>query len=137
MKILVTGSSGLIGSEAVAYFDQQGHEVHGIDNKMGMEFFGPGGDTRWNRHRLEALCRGFKHHEIDVRNRQGILEFFQQVPVDLVIHCAAQPSHDLARSRPFDDFDVWVGVRRRASMKASTEAVSYITRAPTLIQDNG
>lgn len=106
MKVLVTGSSGLIGSEAVSYFDRQGHEVHGIDNNMRMEFFGPEGDTRWNRSRLEAACKNFKHHEIDIRDRKGILEFFKQVPVELVVHCAAQPSHDFAKEKPFDDFDV-------------------------------
>ena len=106
MRILVTGSSGLIGSEAVEYFDRRGHELHGIDNNMRMDFFGPEGDTRWNLRRLQAACRRFKHHELDVRDREGILRFFREVPVDWVIHCAAQPSHDLARQRPFDDFDV-------------------------------
>lgn len=106
MSILVTGSSGLIGSEAVEYFDQRGHTVHGIDNNMRMDFFGPGGDTRWNLRRLQESCRGFRHHELDIRDRAGVLRFFEEVPVDWVIHCAAQPSHDLARQRPLDDFDV-------------------------------
>lgn len=106
MKILVTGSSGLIGSEAVEYFDRRGATVHGVDNNMRMDFFGPEGDTLWNRRRLEAGCRHFRHHELDVRDREGVLRLFREVPVDLVIHCAAQPSHDLARRRPFDDFDV-------------------------------
>ena len=109
MKVLVTGSSGLIGSEAVEYFDRRGHDVHGIDNNMRMDFFGPGGDTRWNQRRLEAACSRFRHHELDIRDRAGILQLFQEVPVDLVIHCAAQPSHDLARQRPWDDFDVNAG----------------------------
>lgn len=106
MRILVTGSSGLIGSEAVEYFDRAGHTVHGMDNNMRMDFFGPEGDTRWNRRRLEATCRRFTHHELDIRNREGVARFFEEVRVDLVVHCAAQPSHDLARRRPFDDFDV-------------------------------
>ncbi|MBI3318679.1 MAG: NAD-dependent epimerase/dehydratase family protein, partial [Candidatus Omnitrophica bacterium] len=101
MKILVTGSSGLIGSEAVEYFDRRGHSVHGLDNNMRMDFFGPGGDTRWNQRRLEAVCRDFHHHELDIRDREGVLRLFQEVPVDWVIHCAAQPSHDLAKQRPF------------------------------------
>lgn len=109
MKILVTGSSGLIGSEAVEYFDRRGHTVHGMDNNMRMDFFGPEGDTRWNQQRLEATCKRFAHHELDIRDREGVLRFFEETPVDLVVHCAAQPSHDLAKKRPFDDFDVNAG----------------------------
>lgn len=106
MNILVTGSSGLIGSEAVAYFDAKGETVHGIDNNMRMDFFGADGDTRANRDRLLATCKRFKHHELDIRDRAGVDKFFREVPVDFVIHCAAQPSHDLAKFRPLDDFDV-------------------------------
>ncbi len=106
MNILVTGSSGLIGSEAVEYFDKRGHTVHGVDNNMRMEFFGPGGDTRWNLRRLRASCRRFQHHELDIRDRAGVLRLFGEVLIDWVIHCAAQPSHDLAKQRPLDDFDV-------------------------------
>jgi CDP-paratose 2-epimerase len=106
MIVLVTGSSGLIGSEAVAHFDAQGQEVHGVDNNMRMDFFGPSGDTRSNRDRLVATHRRFRHHELDIRDRAGVAALFQKIPVDLVIHCAAQPSHDLAKFRPLDDFDV-------------------------------
>jgi CDP-paratose 2-epimerase len=105
-KILVTGSSGLIGSEVVAYFDERGWEVHGIDNNMRADFFGPGGDTRWNQHRLEATCRHFQHHEIDIRRREDVMVCVERLRPDLIVHSAAQPSHDLAASRPFDDFDV-------------------------------
>jgi CDP-paratose 2-epimerase len=106
MIVLVTGSSGLIGSEAVAHFDAQGYEVHGIDNNMRMDFFGAGGDTRANRERLLATHKRFRHHELDIRDRAAIAAWFQKVPVDFVVHCAAQPSHDLAKFRPLDDFDV-------------------------------
>ncbi len=104
--ILVTGSSGLIGSEVVTYFDHLGWEVHGIDNNMRADFFGPDGDKRWNQRRLEATCRSFRHHELDTRDRQGILACIEQLHPDLVVHTAAQPSHDLAARRAFDDFDV-------------------------------
>lgn len=106
MKLLVTGSSGLIGSEAVAYFDARGHRVLGIDNNMRADFFGPGGDTTWNLKRLLASTKRFGHFDIDIRNRRAILDFFKTHKVDAVIHCAAQPSHDLAKDRLFDDFDV-------------------------------
>jgi CDP-paratose 2-epimerase len=105
-KLLVTGSSGLIGSEVVTYFDTQGWEVHGIDNNMRADFFGQNGDTRWNQHRLLSVCENFHHHELDIRDRAAILACIEQLRPDLVVHTAAQPSHDLAARRPFDDFDV-------------------------------
>jgi CDP-paratose 2-epimerase len=88
------------------HFASHGHAVHGIDNNMRMDFFGTGGDTRPNRDRLLREHKSFRHHELDIRNRVGIEQFFRDVAVDLVIHCAAQPSHDLAKFRPLDDFDV-------------------------------
>lgn len=105
-KLLVTGSSGLIGSEVVAYFDTAGWEVHGIDNNMRADFFGANGDTRWNQRRLEATCRNFRHHELDIRDRNAVTACINQLRPDVVVHAAAQPSHDLAATRPFDDFDV-------------------------------
>ena len=71
-RLLVTGSSGLIGSEVVDYFCRLGWEVHGVDNNMRADFFGPGGDTRWNQHRLQGLHAGFVHHELDIRDRPGV-----------------------------------------------------------------
>lgn len=106
MRILVTGSNGLIGSEIVAYFAADGHEVHGIDNNMRADFFGPEGDTRWNQARLLELYPNFRHHEIDIRDRATILKYLEELRPDLIVHAAAQPSHDLAAKRPFDDFDV-------------------------------
>lgn len=104
--MLVTGSSGLIGSEVVTYFDQLGWQVHGIDNNMRADFFGPQGDTRWNQQRLVQTCRNFRHHELDIRNRGQILKFVEELRPAVIVHSAAQPSHDLAAQRPFDDFDV-------------------------------
>jgi CDP-paratose 2-epimerase len=104
--LIVTGSNGLIGSEMVKHFHALGWKVHGIDNNMRAEFFGPPGDTRWNQARLLRELGNFAHHEVDIRDRQAVLELFQKLQANAVIHTAAQPSHDLAASRPFDDFDV-------------------------------
>lgn len=105
-KILVTGSSGLIGSEVVRYFDNLGFQIFGIDNNMRADFFGPKGDTRWNQEQLKTSCKNFNHFEIDIRDRKKVLELFRDIKPDYIAHTAAQPSHDLAASRPFDDFDV-------------------------------
>src|SRR5262249_30300121 len=105
-KLLVTGSSGLIGSEVVDYFCKLGWEVHGVDNNMRADFFGLGGDTRWNQHRLQATHHNFHHHELDIRDRCGVNALLETLRPALIVHTAAQPSHDLAASRPFDDFDV-------------------------------
>jgi CDP-paratose 2-epimerase len=104
-KILVTGSSGLIGSEVALYFGKLKWDVHGVDNNMRADFFGPQGDTRWNQRRLQTALDAFTHHELDIRNRAGCLELMAALKPDVVVHTAAQPSHDLAASRPFDDFD--------------------------------
>ncbi len=106
MKVLVTGSSGLIGSEAVLHYDRHGHHVIGIDNNMRQVFFGPKGDTTWNQQRLSANTRNFQHLDLDIRDRERLFALFQQHPFDLVIHCAAQPSHDKAAQIPLLDFEV-------------------------------
>ena len=105
-KMLVTGSSGLIGSEVVVFFSEQGWDVCGLDNNMRRDFFGPQGDTSWNRDRLQSSLKNFTHHEVDIRNRDHLLETVAGIKPNAIIHTAAQPSHDLAASRPFDDFDV-------------------------------
>jgi CDP-paratose 2-epimerase len=103
---LVTGSSGLIGSETTEYLDARGWRVHGVDNNMRRDFFGEHGDTAWNLERLRRVTSRFVHHDLDIRNRRGLHELVAEAKPDLVVHCAAQPSHDLAASRPFDDFEV-------------------------------
>jgi len=104
-RILVTGSSGLIGSEVCLAFGDRGFDVHGIDNNQRAVFFGPEGDTRWNQRRLERTLPRFRHHELDVRDRAGIEALVKEVQPGLIVHAAAQPSHDRAAAIPFDDFD--------------------------------
>ena len=104
--MLVTGSSGLIGSEAVAHFDGRGHEVFGIDNNMRQVFFGASGDTRWNLERLKGITKRFTHVPLDILDRAALDELFRANKFDLVVHCAAQPSHDKARDIPLLDFEV-------------------------------
>jgi len=105
MKLLVTGSSGLIGSEVCVHFSALGWEIHGGDNNQRAVFFGPSGDTRWNQKRLEADLAGFHHHELDIRDRAGVLALLAELKPDAIVHTAAQPSHDRAAAIPFDDFD--------------------------------
>lgn len=107
--LLVTGSAGLIGSQAVRHFAALGWHVHGIDNNMRADFFGPDGDTTWNLKRLQQDVLEYKHHVVDIRDRAAVLRLIEEVPVEMIVHAAAQPSHDLAASRPFDDFDVNAG----------------------------
>jgi len=108
--LLVSGSSGLIGSEVVSHFAQLGWDIHGIDNNQRAVFFGPQGDTRWNQRRLENEFLGkFQHHEIDIRDRKGLADLVKSVKPTAVVHTAAQPSHDRAADIPFDDFDVNAG----------------------------
>jgi CDP-paratose 2-epimerase len=126
MNVLVTGSSGLIGSEAVLRLDREGHRVLGIDNNQCREFFGPEGDTRWNLERLRKATTRFTHLPLDIRERQAMLDLFARERFDLIIHCAAQPSHDKAREIPFVDFDVnAVGTLNllEATRQSSREAV--------------
>jgi CDP-paratose 2-epimerase len=106
MTILVTGSSGLIGSEAVEHFDRQGHRVHGIDNNMRQVLFGTPGDTTWNLDRLRSITRNFTHHNLDIRDRIRLESIFRSHRFDLIVHCSAQPSHDKARDIPILDFEV-------------------------------
>ena len=108
-RILVTGSSGLIGSEVVEFFGQNGFSVHGIDNNQRAIFFGSQGDTRWRQLQLQEKLPGFTHHELDVRNRQGVQDLIKTLRPAAIVHAAAQPSHDLAAEIPFDDFDTNAG----------------------------
>lgn len=103
-KLLVTGSSGLIGSEVCIHFAELGWEIHGVDNNQ-RAVFGPSGDTRWNQGRLQKTIKNFIHHELDIRDREGVIKLIASVSPDAIVHTAAQPSHDRAAAIPFEDFD--------------------------------
>src|SRR5436305_4033252 len=90
----------------VSSLDARGSRVPGVDNNIRAAFFGEHGDTTWNLARLRRETRRFEHHDLDVRDREGIARLVAETRPDLVVHAAAQPSHDLAAQRPFDDFDV-------------------------------
>jgi CDP-paratose 2-epimerase len=105
-RIVVTGSAGLIGSEAARHYDRLGWQVTGVDNNMRRTFFGSDGDTSWQRDALERDCRRYRHAAIDIRDREAVFDLLREVRPHAVIHCAAQPSHDLAARIPFDDFEV-------------------------------
>lgn len=106
--VLVTGSAGLIGSEAVRFFAQKGLHVVGVDNDMRKYFFGPEASTEWMRKHLEATIPGYEHHAIDIRDQNAIFDIFRRYgpEISLVIHTAAQPSHDWAAREPITDFSV-------------------------------
>ncbi|HBG45998.1 MAG TPA: NAD-dependent epimerase [Deltaproteobacteria bacterium] len=108
-KLLVTGSSGLIGGEVVERFSILGWKVAGIDNNMRARFFGKHGDTRWNQRRLQEKHKDFVHLEVDIRDRERVFAEVKALKPDAIVHAAAQPSHDLAASMPFEDFDTNAG----------------------------
>jgi CDP-paratose 2-epimerase len=104
-RVLVTGSSGLVGSAVVARFAERGTEVHGVDSNQRAVFFGPAGDTTWNRRRLAERYPTFRPHDVDVRDRDRVLSLVRELRPSAVVHAAAQPSHDRAAAIPFDDFE--------------------------------
>jgi len=108
---LVTGSAGLIGSESIRFFARKGFKVVGIDNDMRRYFFGDEASTEWNRRRLAEEIPGYVHHNRDIRNQAEMESIFNEYGSDLaiVIHCAAQPSHDWAAKEPLTDFSVNAG----------------------------
>jgi CDP-paratose 2-epimerase len=105
---IITGSSGLIGSEASRYFHEKGFFIVGIDNDMRKYFFGADASTDWNTKELQSSLKNFTHVNIDIRDKTGIHEIFQKYgkSISLIIHTASQPSHDWAAREPFTDFTV-------------------------------
>ncbi len=108
-SVLVTGSCGLIGSEVCVAFHSAGYDVVGVDNNQRAVFFGPEGDTSWSLQRLRNEIPGYQHHSLDIRDRQGILNLIDGVRPSVIVHTAAQPSHDRAAEIAFDDFDTNAG----------------------------
>jgi CDP-paratose 2-epimerase len=104
-SVLVTGSCGLIGSEVCVFFARQGFEIAGIDSNLRATFFGPEGDTSWVLERLRREIPNYSHHAIDIRDRDAVLSLIDQLRPSLIVHTAAQPSHDRAAAIPFLDFE--------------------------------
>jgi len=105
-KVLVTGSCGLIGSEVTTFFANSGFQVTGVDSNHRAVFFGPEGDTRWVEARLRQTLPRYRHVALDIRDREGVLSLVRDCRPNLIIHTAAQPSHDRAAQIPFLDFEV-------------------------------
>lgn len=104
--VLVTGSTGLIGSASVRFFSDKGFKVLGIDNDARKYFFGPAASTAWNKRKLKKEVNDYTHFDLDIRNQKKIDQIFRNYEVDLIIHAAAQPSHDWAAKEPLTDFTI-------------------------------
>ncbi len=106
-KVLITGSAGLIGSESTKFFAQKGFEIHGVDNNMRAYYFGQEASTDWSRKSLKkSLKDQYQHYNVDIRDYAGLKKIFKKTKFDLIIHAAAQPSHDWAAKEPLTDFGV-------------------------------
>lgn len=136
---LITGSAGLIGSEAVRFFASKGFKIIGIDNNLRKYFFGASASTLWNKKLLEKEVDNYKHYNIDIRNEKKINEIFKNNKIDLIIHTAAQPSHDWAAKEPLTDFTVNASgtlILLEAYRKYAPEAVFIFTSTNKVYGDN-
>ena len=109
MKIaLITGSCGLVGSESSIFFSKKGFKIIGIDNNLRKFFFGKDGDINWVKQKLKKNFKNYSHHNIDIRNFEKLKKIFKKYRknIKVIIHAAAQPSHDWAKNEPFTDFDI-------------------------------
>ncbi len=106
--IIITGSNGLVGSEAVSFFSKKNYDIIGIDNNLRQFFFGKDGSTSWVRRRIVRENKKYKHYNIDIRSYSGLEKIFKKYKnnISLIIHCAAQPSHDYGKNFPIIDFNV-------------------------------
>ncbi len=105
---LITGSCGLVGSESALFFSKKGFEIVGIDNNARKFFFGKDGDVSWIKSKLKATLKKYKHYDTDIRNYDSLAKIFKKYKkkISVIIHCAAQPSHDWAKNKPFVDFEI-------------------------------
>ena len=109
MKIaLITGSCGLVGSESAIFFSKKGFKIIGIDNNARKFFFGKDGDISWVKNKLKSNLKNYSHFNIDIRNYRKMQNIFKKYKknIKIIIHAAAQPSHDWAKNKPFIDFDI-------------------------------
>ncbi len=143
MKIvIVTGSAGLIGSESVRFFCEKGFTVVGVDNDMRRVFFGEEASTAWSRNKLSAdYGDGYVHHSVDIRDRESVLRIFETYGTDvtMIIHAAAQPSHDWAAREPYTDFSVNANgtlVLLESARKVCPEAVFIFCSTNKVYGDN-
>tara|TARA_X000000950_G_scaffold166285_1_gene203141 strand:+ start:2930 stop:3982 length:1053 start_codon:yes stop_codon:yes gene_type:complete len=106
--VLITGSCGLVGSESSYFFSDKGFDIIGIDNNERSFFFGKDGDVSWIKKDLKKKIKNYKHSSIDIRSYSQLKKIFKKYKkkISLIIHCAAQPSHDWAKDKPFIDFDI-------------------------------
>ena len=106
--VLITGSTGLVGSEAVKFFCEKGFDVVGVDNNLRKFFFGKDGSTTWVKNRLIKNYKNFRNYETDIRNLNKLKKIFNKYKknISILIHCAAQPSHDYGKNNPIIDFNV-------------------------------
>ena len=105
---IVTGSAGLIGSESVSFLADKFDTIVGIDNNLRQYFFGEDASTKWNRERISSQYSNYKHYSVDIREINALQKIFEEYgsSVKLIIHTAAQPSHDWAANEPITDFSV-------------------------------
>lgn len=106
--VLITGSCGLVGSESSLYFSKKGYKILGLDNNARKSFFGKEGDISWIRNKLKKNIKNYQHFNVDIRNYSRLKKIFSKYKtnIKLIIHAAAQPSHDWAKNKPFIDFEI-------------------------------
>lgn len=137
--VLITGSAGLIGSQAVRFFAEKGFKIIGIDNDSRKYFFGQSASTAWNKRKLEKDIKEYTHHNVDIRNQKKIEEIFKSNKMDLIIHTAAQPSHDWAAKEPLTDFTInalGTLIMLEVYRKFAPEAVFIFTSTNKVYGDN-